>query len=428
MVTPNSTRPDAVLRRATHSVYLVFFLIGFVFANWASRMPAIRDALEFSPAQMGRLLLVAAVGSIVALAISGAVVQRIGGPKTITVFGSLMCVGYGLAAVTMGDVPVTVTAGLLFLGGVGMGAADSAMNLEGSRVEHALGRSIMPWFHGFFSFGTMAGALIGTVVSWQNVSLKVHVGLALAVAIVVIQISVRRLLPAGYGIQEIDVSSKLDGQASQAKDTTPNVWSAWREPSTWLIGLVVLASALTEGAANDWLGLGIKDGFEGATEATGSLGLFIFLTAMTAMRLTGTYLLDNYGRVFVLRLSAGSALVGLLLFGLAPWLWLAVLGGAFWGFGAALGFPIGMSAASDDPKMAPARVSVVATIGYTAFFAGPPVLGELAEFFGYRQAMLFILIPAVLGLLVAFAAQEKGLAARQLKERQEMRKASTKGA
>jgi MFS family permease len=124
------------------------------------------------------------------------------------------------------------------------------------------------------------------------------------------------------------------------------------------------------------------------------------------MRFLGTALLDRFGRVAVLRLCAGLALVGLLIFGLVPddMLWLAVAGAVLWGMGAALGFPVGMSAASDDPLRAAARVSVVSTIGYTAFLAGPPLLGLLAGHLGYRHALLVIVVPIVIGLLVVNAA------------------------
>jgi MFS family permease len=107
----------------------------------------------------------------------------------------------------------------------------------------------------------------------------------------------------------------------------------------------------------------------------------------------------------VLRLSAGLALVGLLVFGLVDNLAIATVGIVAWGMGAALGFPVGMSAASDDPRHAAARVAVVATIGYSAFLAGPPLLGLLAEHVGYRQSLLAITVPVVVGLLVMKAAR-----------------------
>ena len=171
-----------------------------------------------------------------------------------------------------------------------------------------------------------------------------------------------------------------------------------------LIGLVVLSAALTEGAANDCVAIAVVDGFE-ADHATGAVAFGVFVTAMTGMRLLGTGLLDRFGRVAVLRLSAVASLVGLGLFALAPALWLALVGVVLWGLGAALGFPVGMSAASDDPRRAAPRVAVVATIGYSAFLAGPPLLGLLAEQIGYRQALLAITVPVLVGLFVIQAAR-----------------------
>lgn len=406
--------PEArILARAKLAVYTTFFVVGFVFASWASRMVAIRDTLDFQPEQMGRLLLVGAVGSILALPVSGWVVQRIGGRRTIIVFSIVMCGGYGLTATTLGSVPIMMTGLFLFIGGIGMGVNDSAMNFEGTRVEGALKRSIMPRFHGFFSLGTMAGALVGALVARSGITLMLHVGIAIIVGFIIVQLGARWLLPAGFDTQDIDVTSPAPVvgapaplESPQSAPAQPSVWAAWREPRTWMIGLVVLAAALTEGAGNDWIALGVTDGFH-VTEEWGSLTLFIFLTFMTVARFAGTTLIDRLGRVTVLRMCGISAIVGLILFALAPWMWLALVGAALWGLGAALGFPVGMSAASDDPRQAAARVAVVATIGYAAFFAGPPLLGELAAHVGYRNAMLAIIVPAVVSVIVAFVAQAK---------------------
>ena len=169
------------------------------------------------------------------------------------------------------------------------------------------------------------------------------------------------------------------------------------------IGLMVLAAALTEGSANDWLALAVVDGFS-SSDAVGALAFGLFVASMTAMRFAGTRLLDRFGRVPVLRLCASLALVGLVAFALAPSLPLAVIGIVLWGFGAALGFPVGMSAASDDPTRSAARVSVVSSIGYIAFLAGPPVLGLLADHVGYRMALLTIAAPLVLSLALSSVA------------------------
>ena len=38
-----------------------------------------------------------------------------------------------------------------------------------------------------------------------------------------------------------------------------------------------------------------------------------------------------------------------------------------------------MSAGADDPALAAARVSVISSIGYCAFLAGPPLIGFLGD-------------------------------------------------
>ena len=126
---------------------------------------------------------------------------------------------------------------------------------------------------------------------------------------------------------------------------------------------------------------------------------------MTAMRFFGGRAIDGYGRVAVLRASMAAAAAGLGLFVFAGNIWLAAVGAALWGVGAALAFPMGMSAAADDPKHAAARVSVVSTIGYVAFLAGPPLLGYLGDLTGIHLALLAIGCPILVALLLAGAAK-----------------------
>ncbi|WP_338089160.1 MFS transporter [Phycicoccus endophyticus] len=125
---------------------------------------------------------------------------------------------------------------------------------------------------------------------------------------------------------------------------------------------------------------------------------------MTAGRLVGTALLDRHGRVPVLRVSFALAVLGALgvVFGPA---WLAFVGAAVWGVGAALGFPVGMSASADEPERATARMSVVATIGYVAFLAGPPLLGFLGDHAGVLHALLVVGALALLALAVVPAVR-----------------------
>ena len=108
---------------------------------------------------------------------------------------------------------------------------------------------------------------------------------------------------------------------------------------------------------------------------------------MTLGRWFGPALLDRYGRVPMMRVLGVAALVGLVLVVFGGSLPVAMAGAALWGLGAALGFPVGMSAAADDPRHAAGRVSVVSSIGYLAFLAGPPLIGFLGHEVGTLRAL-----------------------------------------
>jgi len=380
-----AAEPTLALRRATLAVYAVFILSGFGFASWASRIPQVRDALVLSPRSLGLVLLASAVGSVISMPLSGVVVGRLGAARTIAVMATLSAVGLAAAAVGV-RVGVAPVVGGLFLFGIGAGTWDVAMNVEGSAVERALGKAIMPRFHAGFSVGTVAGALVGSAMVALGVSATAHL-LAIALLVGVVgPLSVRSFLAPGRPAEQHgDARSPL---------------RAWTEPRTLLIGLFVFAAAFTEGTGNDWLGVAVIDGY-GAAPALGSLTFAIFLSAMTLGRWFGPALIDRRGRVLTARILAVIALAGLGLVVFGSTLPVAMAGAALWGLGTALGFPMGMSAAGDDPAHAAGRVSVVATIGYVAFLAGPPLIGFLGEEVGTLRALTVTGGVVALGLLVS---------------------------
>ena len=181
--------------------------------------------------------------------------------------------------------------------------------------------------------------------------------------------------------------------------------AVWRDPRILLIGLIVLGMAFAEGSANDWLSLSMVDGY-GTTNAGGAVMFGVFVTAMTVGRVLGGRVLDRFGRVLVLRGTAVLAVAGLLLVILGPNLGVAVVGVVLWGLGASLGFPVGMSAAADDPRTATASVAAVATIGYFAFLIGPPLIGLIGQQVGLLNAFWVVVVLTVVAGLCATAARE----------------------
>jgi MFS family permease len=385
---------DPPVLRARNAVALVFATNGFGFATWVSRIPETRAGLDLTPGQLGTMLLALSLGAVVALPSTGALLHRFGAAVVVAAGVSVAAVGLvvaGLGAGTLHVVPLTAAG--LFLLGLGSGSWDVSMNVEGAAVEQQMRRTVMPRFHAAFSLGTVAGAAVGAAAAGLGVGVDVHLVLGAVLVAVTTLMASRAFLPAGQGDDETV--------------TRPSVWRAWREPRTLALGLMVLAMALTEGVANDWLAVALVDGY-GVPPWLGASGFALFVTAMTAGRLVGPLLLDRFGRTRVLWSCMVVAGAGVLLVVFGEVLPVAAAGIVLWGLGASLGFPVGMSAAADDPERAAGRVSVVSTIGYTAFLAGPPLLGYLGDRVGVLLALLLVAVMLVPSAAVVPAARPRG--------------------
>ncbi len=391
MTTTARPLPTAQLLRARTAVVVVFIAAGLAFASFIARTPALRDSLDLSTAQLGLLLLCMSGGAVAGLPLSGPLVHRLGPGRAVLAGALSMTLGLALLAIGMSTALVPIAAVGLVACGLGTGVWDVAMNVEGADVERRLGRSLMPRLHAGFSLGTVAGAGIGAACAALGIPLPVQLIGIIVLLPIGVTLAVRRFLP---------VAEATPGEARSGS----GVLTAWREPRTLVVGLMVLAFAFTEGSANDWIAIAMVDG-HGTSETLGAIAFGFFVAAMTAGRMVGGTALERYGRVPVVRATAVIALAGLLLMLLGGSTPVALGGALLWGVGASLGFPVGMSAAADDPARAAARVSVVSSIGYTAFIAGPPLIGLLGESAGILRALFVVLGALLLGLLAAGSAR-----------------------
>jgi MFS family permease len=374
---------------------VAFFASGFAFASWAARIPQVRARLDVTPGVLGLILLCIAIGSAVSIPLAGWVIVRIGEARTVAVTAIIAAAGLAVVAVgyTHGIPPVAAG---LFCFGFGSGAWDVAMNVQGAAVEQAVGRSVLPRMHAAWSIGTVAGAGAGTVLVASGIPVTADL-LTVAVAVAIaVPVATRNFL-------------RTAAKQPQPGRREGSVLEAWTERRTLLIGLFVLCVSVIEGVGNDWLSLGVIQGYH-APAAVGTAAFALFLAAMTAGRWFGPRLIDRYGRVRVLRPAAAVALAGLLMLGLVGVLPVAFLGAAAMGLGTALGFPVGLSAAADDPARAAGRVSAASSLGYGAFLAGPPLIGFIADHAGVLHALACagVLLVAALFLSQATAPVTPG--------------------
>ena len=391
--------PPAV-RFAMFGVFLVFAVNGIAVGAWISRIPAIRDILEIGTAQVGFLLFGMSAGSILGLLSAAAVVHRLGARRTILGTlglgtGALLVLAVGVSIVP--SFPIAITGMALF--GVAWSMCDVAMNVEGTAVERAMGRTLMPWFHAAWSLGSVAGAGTGAAAAALGIVPGIHIAIV-AVLLVGTAVAVPRLLPRLLEAEPIAEEGERTGFRAQL--------AAWSDRRILLLGVLVLGMAFAEGSANDWLTLAMRDdrGFE---DHEAALLFGVFTAAMTLGRIAGVPVLDRFGRVPVLRVAVAMAAIGLGIVILVPATPVMIAGIVIWGLGASLGFPVGMSAAGDDPAGAAARVSAVATIAYCAFLVGPPVLGLIGEHVGILTSLWIVFGLIVLAAVGIPAARERAL-------------------
>ena len=368
-----------------------FAFNGFAFANWVSRLPDSTDRLNLDDAALGWLLLCASVGALAAMSTAGRAVQAFG-PRRVVQVGTVgATLGIALLGVGIGGFgSVGIAAVGLLIFGAGYGVWDVAMNVEGAEVERHLGRTIMPRVHAGYSIGTVSGALVGAGLVKLGLPVLPHLVGAAAIAAVASLTTVGAFLTA-------PVEATEEHTPMRSRD-------AWREPRTLLIGLMVLGCAMAEGAANDWLALALERGHDVERWVAVS-GFALFVGAMTVGRFFGPLVLDRLDRVPTLLGSIVAMVLGIVVVVTAGPVWLVGLGIVVWGLGASLGFPVGMSAAADDPLRAAPRVGVVSLIGYCAFLVGPPLIGFVGPRVGTLDALLTLLVVLVPAALCVPAAR-----------------------
>ncbi|WP_113632002.1 MFS transporter [Pectobacterium peruviense] len=378
------------------ALFGLMFIPGFTWATWVTRTPVMRDVLNASTETMGMILFGFSCGSMLGVLAAGKVINVLGIRKTMASGFLLLLLGLLVLAVSL-SIRSTPSAfmGLLIFG-AGVGLVDIAINIEGAAFEQHLNKSLMTTLHGFFSLGTLVGALAGMAMTAFGINTTLHFVVVVALSILAAILLMRQMPWLS------DLASS--GQEEKGNYKT-QVFNELKDSRLLILGVVILAMALAEGSANDWLPLLMIDGHNFG-HTTGTLVYVGFTAGMTLGRFAGGYFVDRFGKVNVLRFSAASAALGLTLVIFSDTPLLAAAAVIFWGIGASLGFPLTISAAGSGENSA-VRVTIAATLGYFAFLVGPPALGFLGEVAGLRIAMLPVLVMVILAFICSSSARDR---------------------
>jgi MFS family permease len=395
---------DGGLGRQRVALSAIFAVHGFLYANWAVRVPAIKAQTGASTGALGLALLGLSAGAVATMIIVGALCQRLGARQvTVSACGLL---SLALVLPSLAHSVLVLGLALLVFGGM-YGCLNVAMNSVAVDLVAALRRPVMPGFHAAWSFGGLAGAGLGGLLAPHLSPLR-HLALVSACGVVVTAVAGRALLTGSLSAGSPEATASPEASASQP--------SAGRAPAdsrrqaalrlgrlVGVLGLIALCAAYDEGAIGDWGALHLKQDL-GASAALAAAGYAVFALAEACGRLSGTALLERYGRTGVLVTSGLTACGGMLIAALAPTVWLALLGFAATGLGLANLFPTAVARAG---LLAGASgVAMASTLGYGGFLLGPPCIGFLAREFGLRAGLTTLSFLGLAAAVIAYLARD----------------------
>ncbi len=370
---------------------LLYVLMGASVATVLARVPAMRDEFQLGTDGVGLLLFGYGLGAMVGLLSTPALLGRIGLRKSI-MLGMAISVGGLLLLCFSASVWNAFVPGFigLILANTGMGIIDVSMNVAGAELERIKQRSLLPILHAGFSLGAALGALVATGLIAMQVPMFPHLlGFVILLAIVG--------GGAVYGLRSSSDASGNNGGEEGLQKGSIRAALSWK---VIFVAIAMLGFSFAEGSAGDWMQLGALDG-HGLDETTAVAFYTVFMWTMFIGRVAGGPVVDRFGRAFALQVSAVVAFVGILMYIFTNEPWTLFVASALWGLGIALGFPVTMSVAGDDPKHAAARVSIISIAGYGATLSGPPLLGLLGKEVGVLPSLI---VPAVLVGIAFFAS------------------------
>lgn len=378
--------------RAISSIFGVFFLEAAVLGNWIPRIPDMKEALSLSDAGLGICLLAIPLGTMLGLLVAGRVIERTGLRQACQIFLPAWALAFVLPPFASTQLVFIV---FLFICGIAVGLIEVGMNTEADRLEQSLGKRIMSRCHGFWSLGSMVGALTGGVFAHAGISVSTHFLIVMPL-IAVVGFWIASRLP------QVPASVKSDQGADEAT-------SLFRLPSKVILLLCVMPIGImvVEGAFIDWSAVFVRSVLE-ASPLEISVIYSFFAIVMATFRLFGDAIGDRFPAERIVQVSGVAATLGIVIFALSSNIFVAMIGAAISGMGVAIVYPIAITAAARRPGSAADNVAAITMVSFTAFLVAPPIIGFISNVLGLRIALLLLAPVAITTVFLASEVAVKG--------------------
>ena len=373
--------PLSVNRTYRIAVSVFFFIAGFVFASWASRIPDIKNQLQLSDGGLGSVLLALPMGLMTGLPLAGFLVSRFGSKK-IMIAGALLYPSI-LLLLGLAATPFQLAAALFMFGFCG-NLLNIAVNTQAIGVEAIYGRSIMASFHGLWSLAGFSGAAVSTIMLSFKLTPFEH--------FVIISIASTLLIFTAYKY----TLPQDNGNAQQPLFAKP-------DKAVLKLGLIVFGCLVCEGTMFDWSGV-YFDKVLNVPASYRTLGYIAFMSSMASGRFVADWLVTKFSVKDMLQASGIIIAIGLLTAVIFPFIIPATIGFLLVGIGVSSVVPLTYGLAGKSTTMSPgAALAALSTVGFLGFLLGPPLIGFIAQLAGLRWSFTVI---ALLGLSTTVLASK----------------------
>ena len=357
-----------------YAIKIIFFICACYVGLWSIRIPTIKDQLQTDYVGVGYIMLSFATGSIIAMILANNLILRTS-TKSILIF-TLIAEGCLWVPVPfIRELWIFMVFSFIF--GMSYGAFEIACNVYASNVEVREKKSMMSGFHAFWSLGVLFGSLCTSLLLQWNYSFMFNILLFIFI-----------LLPLSlYFAFCLDkkVESKSDSSSKK------NIFFIW-PLIIFLIAIIAMANALTEGSVDAWSALYMRDFIkvDGFYIGVATLSFNIF---MVIGRLYGDRVRDRIGSFLLILFLFVSSIFSLLILVNFNNIYAAIIGFSLLGIGASAIVPIVFSIAGQIEGIdTGVGITIVSISVYTTFAGAPALLGIIANNYGINNIFVPMLI------------------------------------
>ena len=357
---------------------IFFFVSGFGYTTWASRIPSIQQSLHLNDAQLGAALFAMPIGLMATMPITGRLLSNFSSSR-IMIVGAI---AFNLMLALLGFTSLYWQfIAILFFFGSSRNLLNLSINTQSVGVQKLYDKSIITTFHGIWSFAGFAGAGTGYIMVYFNVPPTWHL----------LTVSIGMCALAFYAWPNT-LHQKPVQQERKPIFSLP-------DKELLKFALICFSSMACENVMYDWSGIYMQKAVH-VSKVTANAAFVVFMIAVTIGRFAGDTLVNKYGIKLVLQYSGILIVAGFALAIALPYTVPAIAGYGLIGFGVSCMVPLVFSVAGKSKSMSggPA-IAAVSTVGYLGFLLVPPIVGFVAQAANLRWSFAFI---GLLGLVIVW--------------------------